>query len=698
VIVTFYSYKGGVGRSMAMVNVGEILADIGYDVTLCDFDLEAPGLERYMSDKPDVVRRLRACRGVVDLLEEYKNLLASPAEPDAAPRGEAADFRDMNGLLLRRPSSCATLIPSSNPQQRLGRLRYLGAGRREGSYAGPYSESVRQFNWSDFYDRWAGAAYLDFFREDLTAGRSIVLVDSRTGVTEHGGVCTHHLADLVVLVSAPNDVNIEGTKWMANLLATADLADLRQNRPLQVMPVAGRVETGAQVEELKEFRNRFEEEFSASVPAAAGNGRNFIQTTEIPYIPYYAFTEKVVARETGTRYRELYSAYAALARAIVAVGLDGDLLATPLRPGWAPASQAEQAEQALGGILDRHRRWLATGHREGERAVLRGWDFSRQEFAGVDLSDADLTDARCVQTDLRDARLTGAELSGAVLRGARLDRAVLSGANLHAADLTNAVLTGAALDFCVLTEANLEAADAAGAVWRGAALNGARLNRANLFGCDLRESDLTDAVLLGTDLRSANLFEAVGLDRHETDQAIVDGETRLPASLLSKSARPSRSSWTEEIVPSSGRREHPALSEDFRFLDNRLVPRFQQFSLEAASLSRIISRWHAVVISCMAIGVVFTGGAAGALFLGGPGHDAWFGLAAALLAVIAGMSLLSPWYRLLSDRLVSARRAGDQLQSEFFLFLGHIGAYADPSERRRILTSRVGSIVSEAVG
>ena len=109
-----------------------------------------------------------------------------------------------------------------------------------------------------------------FFREDLAADQTIVLVDSRTGVTEDAGICTHHLADLVVLLSAANDINIEGTKWMASTIAAADLDALRGGRPLQVMPVAARVETASQVEELAAFRERFEREFAASVPAAAG--------------------------------------------------------------------------------------------------------------------------------------------------------------------------------------------------------------------------------------------------------------------------------------------------------------------------------------------------------------------------------------------------------------------------------------------
>ena len=47
-IITFYSYKGGTGRSMAVSNVAWILASNGYDVLLIDCDLEAPGLYRYL--------------------------------------------------------------------------------------------------------------------------------------------------------------------------------------------------------------------------------------------------------------------------------------------------------------------------------------------------------------------------------------------------------------------------------------------------------------------------------------------------------------------------------------------------------------------------------------------------------------------------------------------------------------------------
>src|SRR5215468_9763563 len=79
-IVTFYSFKGGVGRSMTLVNIAELLADAGYKVIVCDWDLEAPGLERYFSEDPERVLEFENHPGVIDLLLEYKENLAKPQE------------------------------------------------------------------------------------------------------------------------------------------------------------------------------------------------------------------------------------------------------------------------------------------------------------------------------------------------------------------------------------------------------------------------------------------------------------------------------------------------------------------------------------------------------------------------------------------------------------------------------------------
>src|SRR3954464_9633363 len=49
-VVTFYSYKGGVGRTFATANIAVLLAKRGKKVLLMDWDLEAPGLDEFFKD------------------------------------------------------------------------------------------------------------------------------------------------------------------------------------------------------------------------------------------------------------------------------------------------------------------------------------------------------------------------------------------------------------------------------------------------------------------------------------------------------------------------------------------------------------------------------------------------------------------------------------------------------------------------
>src|SRR5262249_19081401 len=104
-IYTFYSYKGGVGRSMALANIAECFREKHLRVLMVDWDLEAPGLEAYFLSTPNGVPagRLEESRrhlGLIDLLSEYKKAFprfveqrtaAPPAAAAAAPFGTNAE-------------------------------------------------------------------------------------------------------------------------------------------------------------------------------------------------------------------------------------------------------------------------------------------------------------------------------------------------------------------------------------------------------------------------------------------------------------------------------------------------------------------------------------------------------------------------------------------------------------------------------
>jgi len=64
--VTFYSYKGGVGRTTLLAPCARELARQGARVVAVDFDLDAPGLHYRL--RPE---RGEVTRGAVDLIDDY---------------------------------------------------------------------------------------------------------------------------------------------------------------------------------------------------------------------------------------------------------------------------------------------------------------------------------------------------------------------------------------------------------------------------------------------------------------------------------------------------------------------------------------------------------------------------------------------------------------------------------------------------
>lgn len=72
-VYTFYSFKGGVGHSMAVANVAPLLAKWGHRLLVVDWDLEAPAIERYFEQLPSRLEgSSREAPGLLDLLESLE--------------------------------------------------------------------------------------------------------------------------------------------------------------------------------------------------------------------------------------------------------------------------------------------------------------------------------------------------------------------------------------------------------------------------------------------------------------------------------------------------------------------------------------------------------------------------------------------------------------------------------------------------
>ncbi|HEX2209438.1 MAG TPA: P-loop NTPase, partial [Longimicrobium sp.] len=84
-IITFYSYKGGTGRSMVLANTAWILASQGKSVLVIDWDLEAPGLHRYF--QPFLTDpELTTSEGLIDFVVDYQlRTYRPPSAPASTP-------------------------------------------------------------------------------------------------------------------------------------------------------------------------------------------------------------------------------------------------------------------------------------------------------------------------------------------------------------------------------------------------------------------------------------------------------------------------------------------------------------------------------------------------------------------------------------------------------------------------------------
>ena len=211
-ITTFYSFKGGVGRTMALVNVAVELANRGSRVLAVDFDLEAPGLDTF-----HLGRKASSTPGIVDFVESY---LATGQAPDAKDfRFEAPEYswkRKTTQLTQEDAESLSTDHDSvefghhgeaPNPQ---GGLWIMPSGSQNPNYA----NRLNGLDWGLLYEHLDGYVLFEDLKEQWRTGLNpdYVLIDSRTGYTDVGGICTRQLPDAVVLLFFPNHQNLRGLK------------------------------------------------------------------------------------------------------------------------------------------------------------------------------------------------------------------------------------------------------------------------------------------------------------------------------------------------------------------------------------------------------------------------------------------------------------------------------------------------------
>ncbi len=262
-IVTFYSFKGGVGRTFALANIAIILARWGYKVLCIDWDLEAPGLHNYFEQ----IGYKSGAPGILDMLLEFNKETDLKWETKIRPISLPKDF---------------------NPE---GNIDFITAGKVNGGYV----KQLHELDWDDLYENKGLGDSFEKIRNEWKTKYDFVLIDSRTGITDTGGICTIQFPDILLFFVSTNKQSLEGA-----INVVERVIDARNNLPYDkgkmiTVPVISRFDGREEFKLGREWIETFEKRLQSFLKewihkdVAVSEILNYLR---IPYVSYWSFGER----------------------------------------------------------------------------------------------------------------------------------------------------------------------------------------------------------------------------------------------------------------------------------------------------------------------------------------------------------------------------------------------------------------------
>jgi MinD-like ATPase involved in chromosome partitioning or flagellar assembly len=294
-LLTFYSYKGGVGRSMAVANVAALLARRGRNVLVVDWDLEAPGIERYFG----LAEERKTKPGVLELVGEWQRDQGAKLAVNPAAR---ITYPDWKRCLMRAGIRAR------------GSVDVISAGRNDGEYA----KRLQGLAWDELFDKREIGVLLEHLRDEWAEAYDLVLLDSRTGVSDIGGICTILMPDVLVALFTTSHQSIEGVRNVADSARKARWTLPVERSQLVVVPVPSREEGEREYELAEAWRDRFAklfEDFYREWAPKDVRTIDIVRKLYVPYVTIWSFGERlpVVEKDEMSDPRSISAAYARLA-------------------------------------------------------------------------------------------------------------------------------------------------------------------------------------------------------------------------------------------------------------------------------------------------------------------------------------------------------------------------------------------------
>lgn len=200
-VVTFYSFKGGMGRTTALAAVALCLCAKGKNVLMVDTDVEAPGLASLFQNKEGINKA-----GVVDYLLE----------------------RNLHEGGIRMQDYIIPVSSDVLQEKNYGNIFMISSGKMDREY-------LQKLARIDFQDTIPGKLkenICQLIQEAIEAIQSrvkvdYVLLDARAGFHDMGGIVTTQIPHGVVVFSKDSEQSWQGTEQVIRAIG-----ETQQDKPM----------------------------------------------------------------------------------------------------------------------------------------------------------------------------------------------------------------------------------------------------------------------------------------------------------------------------------------------------------------------------------------------------------------------------------------------------------------------------------
>ncbi|MBD2691649.1 tyrosine-protein kinase family protein [Anabaena catenula] len=229
-IITFFSFKGGVGRTTALVATALTLARNGHRVAIVDLDLEAPGLSTVFF-KDDL-----GASGVIDYLLEK--------------RIQNRNWSLRNDIL---PINDPLLIGNAGQP-----LRLFTAGNVDDNYL----EKLARLDFQNLIDHQLSETFKGMLKELESAIKPLdfILLDSRAGFHDIGGLALTDLSHAAVIFGRQSRQSWAGLTHVIRRLSRINPSPAPEEEPqlpvLLVHAMAPRLSDTGRYRENDEFKDK----------------------------------------------------------------------------------------------------------------------------------------------------------------------------------------------------------------------------------------------------------------------------------------------------------------------------------------------------------------------------------------------------------------------------------------------------------